>query len=61
MTGICGGYTTFSAFSLETLRLLQAGRPIAAGVNVGLSVATWVAAAWLGHALGTRLGRKRTS
>jgi CrcB protein len=57
MTGICGGYTTFSVFSLETLRLLQAGDAPSAGLNVGVSVVAWLAAVWLGHALAARLNR----
>jgi CrcB protein len=57
MTGICGGYTTFSMFSLETLRLLQAREFPAAGLNVVLSVVTWLLAVWLGHMLATRLNR----
>lgn len=59
MTGICGGYTTFSAFSLETLLLLQAGARGAAAANVVLSVVTWLAAVWLGHVLATRMNRPR--
>ena len=61
MTGICGGYTTFSAFSLETLRLVQAGNLSAAGLSIGVSIVTWLAAAWLGHALAARLNRLRRS
>ena len=57
MTGICGGYTTFSAFSLETLRLIQAGNLAEAGLGIGVSIVTWLAAVWLGHALATRLNR----
>lgn len=57
MTGICGGYTTFSVFSLETFRLMQAGNLPAAGLNVGLSVVAWLAAVWAGHTVATRLNR----
>lgn len=57
MTGICGGYTTFSVFSLHTLRLWQAGDPAAAAFNVGVSIAGWLAAVWLGYALAARIGR----
>jgi fluoride exporter len=57
MTGICGGYTTFSAFSLETFQLAQAGDLSAAGINVGLSLVSWLAAVWLGHVLATGLNR----
>ena len=61
MTGICGGYTTFSIFSLETLRLLQEGNMLLTVLAVGVSVATWLAAVWLGHALALRLNRLKGS
>jgi fluoride exporter len=57
MTGICSGYTTFSMFSLETLRLWQTGHPAVAGLNVAVSVATWLAAVWVGHSLALRFNR----
>ena len=38
MIGLLGGYTTFSAFSLQTLELAHEGKPATAGANVGLSV-----------------------
>lgn len=38
VTGVMGGFTTFSSFSWETWRLLEDGRLGAAGLNVGLSV-----------------------
>ncbi len=59
MVGICGGYTTFSAFSLETLRLVQSGNLPAALLNIGISVAGWLTAVWIGHALATRINRLR--
>jgi CrcB protein len=49
MTGICGGYTTFSAFSLQTLDLARNGAPTKALLNVVLSVVLCVAAVSLGH------------
>jgi fluoride exporter len=49
MTGLCGGYTTFSAFSLQTLNLARSGEVAAAGANVGLSVVLCLVAVWLGH------------
>jgi fluoride exporter len=59
MVGICGGYTTFSAFSLETLRLVQSGDMQGAILNLGVSVVGWLSAVWIGHALATRLNRLR--
>lgn len=57
MVGLCGGYTTFSAFSLETLDLLQRGRPLAAAANVGLTLLLGLSAVWLGHAIAQRVNR----
>ncbi len=57
MVGICGGYTTFSAFSLQTLALLQAGEVGRAGLNVFASVAACLAATWAGYALAAALAR----
>ena len=52
MVGICGGYTTFSAFSLETLKRLQGGNFLYAGGNIVLSVVLCLVAVWLGYILG---------
>ncbi len=49
MVGLCGGFTTFSAFSLQTLDLLREGRAGAAAANVGASVALCLAGAALGR------------
>jgi fluoride exporter len=57
MVGICGGYTTFSAFSLETLRLAQSGNFGTASVYILVSIITWMAGVWIGHALAARLNR----
>jgi CrcB protein len=52
MVGVCGGFTTFSAFSLQTLELMQAGDIApAAGYIVG-SVVLCLAAVWSGWLLG---------
>lgn len=52
MVGLCGGYTTFSAFSLQTLSLMQGGQWLPAAGNIGLSVVLCVAGAWLGYMAG---------
>jgi CrcB protein len=57
MVGFCGGYTTFSAFSLETLRLAQSGNFGTALVYIFVSIVTWLISVWIGHALGARLNR----
>lgn len=57
MAGICGGYTTFSSFSLQTLNLARDGEFLYAGLNVLLSVALCLVAVWLGHALAQALNR----
>jgi len=57
MVGICGGYTTFSAFSLETLRLVQSGKVQTAFVYLLVSAITWITSVWIGHALASRLNR----
>jgi CrcB protein len=50
MTGLLGAYTTFSTFSLETMRLLENGSTRAAAANVALSVGLGLVAVWLGIA-----------
>ena len=59
MAGICGGYTTFSAFSLQTLRLAQDRQWLNAGLNVFGSVFACLVAVWLGHTLGLLFSRAR--
>ncbi len=49
MVGVCGGFTTFSSFSLQTLGLAQDGEYLRAGLNVGASVVLCLVFVWLGH------------
>ena len=55
MIGICGGYTTFSSFSLQTLDLARDGDWLKALLNTGLSFGCCLAAVWLGRVLALAL------
>jgi fluoride exporter len=59
MAGLCGGFTTFSSFSLQTLNLARGGEWLRAGGNVAGSVVTCLVAVWLGHLLATLLNPAR--
>lgn len=50
-TGVCGGFTTFSAFSLENMELLQSGKYLLAITYIVVSVVLGIAAAFLGFKL----------
>lgn len=49
LVGICGGYTTFSSFSVQTLELARSGHVLYAGGNIMLSVVLCLIAVWLGY------------
>jgi len=49
MTGVLGGFTTFSAFSLQTLALARGGEWMKAGGYVAGSVVLCLVGVWLGH------------
>lgn len=55
MVGVCGGYTSFSSFSLQTLDLLRSGATVRAAINVVASVVLCVTAVAVGHMLAARL------
>ena len=58
MYGICGGYTTFSSFSLQTLELLRDGEWLRAGGNAAASVGFCLVAVWLGYVAGASMNGK---
>jgi len=49
MIGVCGGYTTFSSFSLQTLDLVRDGDWFKGGLNALLSFVCCLTAVWLGR------------
>lgn len=57
MIGVCGGYTTFSSFSLQTLALARDGDMTRAGLNVALSVLFCLVGVYLGSVLGQAVNR----
>lgn len=61
MIGLCGGYTTFSTFSLQTLSLFRAGDYLAAGVNIALSTTFCLLATAFGFWIGLSLSPDRAA
>lgn len=57
-TGVCGGFTTFSTFSLETVLLLQNGRYGLGALYIVLSLGGCLAGAAVGLWLGGRMGQQ---
>ena len=57
MVGVCGGYTTFSSFSLQTLNLAREGQWLYAAGNVAVSLVLCFLFVWLGHLLGQAISR----
>ncbi len=57
MIGFCGGFTTFSSFSLQTLNLARDGDWLRVAANIGLSVTVCLVAVWLGHIAAAALNR----
>jgi CrcB protein len=57
MAGLCGGYTTFSSFSLQTLNLVREGQWAYAAANAFASLALCLLAVWIGYVVGMALNR----
>jgi len=57
MTGLCGGFTSFSVFSLESFRLIAHQALGLAGAHIAASVVAWLGCVWLGALAARRLNR----
>ena len=59
IVGFCGGFTTFSTFSLQTLTLLRDGDVTRAGLNIAVSVTACLVAVWLGAVAAAMINQSR--
>jgi CrcB protein len=59
LIGICGGYTTFSSFSLQTLNLIRNGDMLSAAGNAAISFVACMIAVWIGAVVGQALNQLR--
>lgn len=55
VAGVLGGFTTYSAFALDTVRLAEGGRPVLAAVYAGTTLGTCLAGALAGALVGKAL------
>ncbi|MFN8240408.1 MAG: fluoride efflux transporter CrcB [Bacteroidales bacterium] len=51
MTGLCGGFTTFSSFTMENLTMLHNGQFLPIILYTALSIVLGFVAVWLGYAI----------
>lgn len=57
IVGILGGFTTFSAFGIETMNLIREGEAALALMNVGAQIFLGIGAVWLGSSLASMIWR----
>ncbi|SEO44083.1 fluoride efflux transporter FluC [Aquisalimonas asiatica] len=58
MGGICGGFTTFSVFSLETVALMASGAWAPAAMNISVTLTLCLLLTWAGYGLAQRMARR---